>query len=94
EIVEQILYEAVEVSKAEGIKLPDNFVKLAIRYLANTGNHMPSLAVDLINKRETEIDYMNFKIVEYGRKHYIKTPLNLTLSNLVKAITYKNGTQK
>ncbi|MBC8342901.1 MAG: ketopantoate reductase family protein [Bacteroidetes bacterium] len=94
EIVEQILYEAVEVAKAEEIKLPDNFIKLAIRYLGNAGNHMPSLAVDLINKRDTEIDYMNGKIVEYGRKHYIRTPLNLTLTNLVKAISIKNGVRE
>lgn len=90
EIVEQIIYEAVAVAKAEEIKLPDNFVKLCIRYLKNAGNHMPSLAVDLINKRETEIDFMNGKIVEYGRKHYIKTPLNLTFTNLVRSITYRN----
>jgi 2-dehydropantoate 2-reductase len=52
---------------------------------------MPSLAVDLINNKETEIDYMNGKIVEYGRKHYIRTPLNLTFTNLVNAIGHKNG---
>ncbi len=91
EIVEQILYEAVAVARAEEIKLPDNFIKLAIRYLSSAGNHMPSLAVDLMNKSETEIDYMNGKIVDYGRKHYIRTPLNLTLTNLVKAIGRKNG---
>ncbi len=91
EIIEQILYEAVQVSSAEAIKLPDNFIKLAIRYLSNAGNHMPSLAVDLINKRETEIDYMNGKIVDYGRKHYIKTPINLVLTNLVNAISSKNS---
>ena len=90
EIVEQVIYEAVEVAKAEEIKLPENFVKLCIRYLKNAGNHMPSLAVDLINKRETEIDFMNGKIVEYGRKHYIKTPLNLTLTKIVRSITYRN----
>ena len=90
EIVEQLLYEAVEVAKAEEIKLPENFIKLAIRYLKNAGNHFPSLAVDLMNKSETEIRYMNGKIVDYGKKHYIKTPLNLTLTNLVKAISHKN----
>ncbi len=93
EIIEQILYEAVAVARAEEIKLPDNFIKLAIRYLSSAGNHMPSLAVDLMNKSETEIDYMNGKIVEYGRKHYIRTPLNLTLTNLVKAIGRKNGVE-
>ncbi len=91
EIIEQILYEAVQVANAEEIKLPENFIKLAIRYLSNAGNHMPSLAVDVINKRETEIDFMNGKIVEYGRKHYIKTPINLVLTNLVSAISCKNG---
>ena len=94
EIIEQILYEAVQVSSAEDITLPDNFVKLAIRYLSSAGNHMPSLAIDLINKRETEIDYMNGKIVDYGRKHYIKTPINLVLTNLVNAINSKNGVCK
>lgn len=91
EIVEQIIYEAVEVAKAEDVKIPDNFVKHCIRYLKMAGNHFPSLAVDLMNKRPTEIDYMNGKIVEYGRKHYIKTPLNLTFTNLVSAISHKNG---
>lgn len=94
EIVEQIIFEAIEVAKAEEVKLPDNFVKLAIRYLKNAGNHFPSLAVDLMSGRQTEIDFMNGKIVEYGKKHYVRTPLNLTFTNLVKAITHKNFTEE
>ena len=94
EVIEQILYEAVQVATAEDIKLPDNFIKLAMRYLNSAGNHMPSLAVDMINKRETEIDFMNGKIVDYGRKHYIKTPINLVLTNLVNAISCKDGVGK
>jgi 2-dehydropantoate 2-reductase len=91
EIVEQIILEAIEVAKAEEIKFGDNFVKLCIRYLKNAGDHFPSLAVDLLSQKPTEIDYMNGKIVEYGRKHYIRTPLNLTFTNLVKAISHKNS---
>ena len=90
EIVEQIIMEAMEVAKAEDIIFEQNFAKICIRYLKNAGNHFPSLAVDLLNKRENEIDYMNGKIIEYGRKHYIKTPINLVFNNLVKAITHKN----
>lgn len=89
EIIEQLILEAIEVAKAEEIKLHDNFVKLAIRYLKNAGDHFPSLAVDLLSGRNTEIDFINGKIVEYGRKHYIRTPLNLTLTNLVKAMSHK-----
>lgn len=94
EIVEQIILEAIEVAKAEEIKLGDNFVKLCIRYLKNAGDHFPSLAVDLLSRKETEIDYMNGKIVEYGRKHYVRTPLNLTFTNLVKAISHKYSNSK
>jgi 2-dehydropantoate 2-reductase len=94
EIIEQIIMEAIEVAKAEEIKLGDNFVKLCIRYLKNAGDHFPSLAVDLISGKETEIDYMNGKIVDYGRKHYIRTPLNLTFTNLVKAISHKKSNTK
>lgn len=91
EIVEQIIMEAIEVAKAEEIKFGDNFVKLCIRYLKNAGHHFPSLAVDLLSNKPTEINYMNGKIVEYGKKHYIRTPLNLTFTNLVKAISHKNA---
>lgn len=90
EIVEQIILEAVEVAEAEKIKFEDDFVRKCLRYLRKAGPHFPSLAVDLINNRPTEIDYFNGKIVEYGRKHYIRTPLNLAFTNMVKAITHKN----
>jgi 2-dehydropantoate 2-reductase len=90
EIVEQVIIEAIEVAETEKIKFEDNFIRKCLRYLRKAGHHFPSLAVDLINKRPTEIDYFNGKIVEYGRKHYIRTPLNLSFTNMVNAITFLN----
>jgi len=90
ELVEQIIEEAVEVAQAEKIRFPDDFIRNCLRYLKKGGNHFPSLAGDLMNNRQTEIDYMNGKIVEYGRKHYIRTPLNLSMVNMVKAMSQKN----
>jgi len=90
ELVEQIVLEAVEVAQAEKIIFPDDFIRNCLRYLKKGGNHYPSLAGDLMNNRPTEIDSMNGKIVEYGRKHYIRTPLNLSMVNMVKAMTQKN----
>lgn len=90
ELIEQIIAEAVEVAEAEKIRYPDDFIRNCLRYLRKGGNHFPSLAGDLMNNRPTEIDYMNGKIVEYGRKHYIRTPLNLSMVNMVKAMTHKN----
>jgi (R)-2-hydroxyacyl-CoA dehydratese activating ATPase len=90
ELIEQIINEAVTVAEAEKIYFPDNFIRHCIRYLKKGGNHFPSLAGDLINNRQTEIDYFNGKIVEYGKKHYLRTSLNLAFTNMVKAMTNKN----
>ncbi len=90
ELIEQIINEGIEVAEKEKIRFPDDFVRKCMQYLRKGGDHFPSLAVDLINNRQTEIDYFNGKIVEYGKKHYVKTSLNLAFTNMVKAMTNKN----
>ena len=90
ELIEQTISEAIIVAKAEMIHFPDDFIRKCMRYLKKGGDHFPSLAGDLINNRPTEIDYFNGKIVEYGKKHYKRTSLNLSFSNMVKAMTNKN----
>jgi 2-dehydropantoate 2-reductase len=92
ELIEQVIEEAVIVAHAEKIIFEDEFIRKCLRYLHKAGNHFPSLAVDLLNNRPTEIDFMNGKIVEYGRKHYIRTSLNLTFTNMVKAMSDKSYT--
>ncbi len=91
EIIEQVIEEAIEVAEAEKIKFEDEFVRKCLRYLKKAGDHFPSLAVDLINNRPTEIEFINGKIVEYGKKHYIRTPINLAFTNLVNAITIRSN---
>jgi len=90
ELIEQVIAEGIKVAEAEKIKFPDDFLRQCMRYLKKGGDHFPSLAVDLIHNRPTEIDFFNGKIVEYGRKHYIRTSLNLAFTNMVKAMTNKN----
>ena len=90
ELIEQIIAEAVQVASSEKINFSDDFIRQCMRYLKKGGDHFPSLAMDIINNRQTEIDYFNGKIVEYGRKHYVRTSLNLSFTNMVKAMTNKN----
>lgn len=90
ELVEQIINEGIEVAEKEKIRFPDDFYRKCLQYLKKGGEHFPSLAIDLINNRPTEIDYFNGKIVEYGKKHYVRTSLNLAFTNMVKAMTNKN----
>lgn len=92
-IIEQVIIESIAVANAENIHLESNFLRHCLRYLRRSGNHFPSLAVDLLHRRPTEIDYLNGKFVEYGKKHYVRTPMHLLFTNMVKAITIKHGGQ-
>jgi len=91
EIIEQVITESVQVAKAEDIRFGDNFIKLCMRYLRKAGNHFPSLAVDMMKNNQTEIDHFNGQFVKYGRKHYVRTPLNLLFTNMVQSHTKKGG---
>lgn len=90
ELIEQTISEAVCVAETEKIRFEDNFIRECMRYLKKGGDHFPSLALDLINGKETEIEFFNGKIVEYGRKHYVRASLNLSFTNMVNAMTNKN----
>lgn len=90
ELIEQIICEGIDVAEKEKIRFPDDFIRQCMRYLKKGGDQFPSLALDLINNRPTEIDYFNGKIVAYGKKHYVRTSLNLSFTNMVKAMTNKN----
>ena len=91
EIIEHVIEESVQVAKAEDIRFGDNFIKLCMRYLRKAGNHFPSLAVDMMKNQQTEIDHFNGQFVKYGRKHYVRTPLNLLFTNMVLSHTKKGA---
>jgi 2-dehydropantoate 2-reductase len=94
DIIEQVIMESITVAKAESINFEVNFNRHCLRYLRKSGSHFPSLAIDLLNKRPTEIDFMNGKFVEYGKKHYIPTPMHLAFTNMVKAMSQKHMASK
>jgi len=90
QLIEQTINEGIDVAEKEKIRFADDFLRKCLRYLKKGGDHFPSLAGDLIKNRPTEIDYFNGKIVQYGKKHYVRTTLNLAMTNMVKAMTNKN----
>jgi len=83
ELVEAIIDESVHVAEKEGIDLGENFRHFCIQYLKNAGHHKPSMLVDIENGLLTEIDSLNGKIVDYGRKHNIPTPINFCVTALI-----------
>ncbi len=87
ELMRSIAAEAAAVAKAHGIALPyrDPFERAKQVAQATASNHS-SMLQDVLKGRPTEIDAINGKIVERGRAVDVPTPINATLTTLVRAI--------
>jgi 2-dehydropantoate 2-reductase len=81
--VREILDESIRVAYAEGIIFGDDFLDFCLSYLKKGGDHKPSMLVDLENGLPTEIDYLNGRIAEYGKKHNIRSPYNQAITAFV-----------
>ena len=62
----QLLRESLTVAAHMGYHYGEDVLELCIEYLDKGGDHYPSMWGDLRNKRRTEIDYINGKIVQCG----------------------------
>lgn len=91
-LVESLIDESVMVAEKERIELGNKFRRFSLRYLKNAGHHRPSMLVDLENGDPTEIDYLNGRIVDYGRKHCVPTPLNQAVTAMVHLLERKSCT--
>lgn len=78
-----IIDECLEVGKAEGIEI-DSAIKEMIDVGVSNFYNYSSMAQDLIKKRKTEIDFLNGKVVDLGRRHNIPTPFNALMVALIK----------
>ena len=79
----EIVSECVAVAKTEGMALSADLREKIDRSVAGYGN-FSSTYQDIVRGRKTEIDFLNGKIVELGKKHNIPTPVNATLTSLIK----------
>jgi 2-dehydropantoate 2-reductase len=55
-----------------------------MKYLDNAGHHRTSMHVDIEKNNPTEIDFINDKIVKYGKLKGIPTPINSTIVSLIR----------
>ena len=78
-----IVRECIKVAEAEGIVLSKHLAGRIDRQIAHYYN-LSSMYQDIIKGNRTEIDFLNGKIVELGKKHLIQTPVNETLVSLIK----------
>jgi 2-dehydropantoate 2-reductase len=83
EVRYKIIQECMAVGRAEGIKFEPNLEECIERKIARYINYS-SMCQDIMKGKKTEIDFLNAKVVELGRKHDIPTPVNETLVALIK----------
>ena len=90
QMVENLLEEGLKVAREAGIEFPDDFYEKSIGYLSKGGYHKPSMLVDIESGRETEIDYFNGRIAEYGERLGVGVPHNRMITSLLKGLEIKN----
>jgi 2-dehydropantoate 2-reductase len=78
--------EAARVSKALGIKTGVDPLENTLKVIRDTYHNRSSMLQDVTRGKRTEIDALNGKICELGRRVGIPTPHNDTITALIKGI--------
>lgn len=78
--------EAERVAREKGIPLKNNPVERVFEVCSATAQNRSSMGQDIDNRRRTEIDFINGAIVREGKGLGIPTPVNATLTYLIKTI--------
>lgn len=86
-LMAEAVSEGVKVMETKGIHLsyPDAVDKVESVARATAAN-ISSMLQDVLKKRRTEVDYINGVIVSEGHKLRINTPVNQSLTYLVKTL--------
>jgi len=87
-LASQLVMEGKAVAAAQGIVLdsdPEDLIDYAARPEVAYG-HKASMLQDVEARRQTEVDYLNGGIAEFGRKFGIPTPTHESIWALVKGV--------
>jgi 2-dehydropantoate 2-reductase len=83
-----LISEGEAVAKALGIELHGDPRALVQKGANAPGKHKASMLQDILAKRQTEVDFMNGAIADWGEKTGVPTPLNRALWQLVKGLEH------
>lgn len=88
QLFNDLIAEGEAVAKKIGIALHDDPRNLVQKGAAAPGKHRASMLQDVLAKRQTEVDFMNGAIVNWGKKAGVPTPLNHALWALIKGLEH------
>lgn len=87
EIVKQIIFEVSDVARAKGINISR---EEGLRYVEEISEsvmeHVPSMAIDVINKRNTEIACLNEAVVAEGKRLGVSTPILEMTARMIRTL--------
>ncbi len=87
-LFDDLIAEGEAVAKKLGINLHGDPRQLVLKGANAPGKHRASMLQDIIAKRQTEVDFMNGAIVQWGEKVGVATPLNKALWELIKGLEH------
>jgi 2-dehydropantoate 2-reductase len=88
QLFNDLIAEGETVAKKLGIELHGDPRALVQKGANAPGKHRASMLQDVIAKRQTEVDFMNGAIVQWGEKIGVPTPLNRTMWALIKGLEH------
>lgn len=78
-----IVDECISVARKEGVVL-ESSLQEEVNTATISYSNKSSMCQDIIKGRKTEIDFLNGKISELGRRHGVPTPVNDVLTALIR----------
>ena len=89
ELGKKIILETREVAKADGVDVSeDECLEMFNKIVDSKQTNKSSMCFDILNKRKTEIEFINGAVSKIGKNHGIKTPMN---DLMYKMIMVKEG---
>jgi 2-dehydropantoate 2-reductase len=88
QVFDDLIAEGEAVAKKLGIELHGDPRQLVQKGANAPGKHRASMLQDVLAKRQTEVDFMNGAIVEWGKKSGVPTPLNRAIWQLIKGLEH------
>jgi len=84
----ELIAEGEAVARKLGIELHGDPRQLVQKGANAPGKHRASMLQDVLAKRQTEVDFMNGAISQWGDKVGVPTPLNKALWELIKGLEH------
>jgi 2-dehydropantoate 2-reductase len=88
QLFDALIAEGEAVARKLGIHLHGDPRQLVQKGANAPGKHRASMLQDVLAKRQTEVDFMNGAISEWGDKVGVPTPLNKALWALIKGLEH------